>query len=185
MSKHNIRLVGNNTELDKWKQNDTLIMKDIIKNPGMTYEQEAIQAINRCRIYLQVTTVSDITEARGNRILRSVWECQRDFTATSSKAYKWLAQQRPGPTSIAYWQQALKDTYGIQGNNLKTTKSLGQWKPAAYQWKEWVYQESTDSLYQFNLGRWIRWRKLINRRRTEEYTSTHEINYQRPRGSTI
>ena len=115
-----LRITGNKEELSLWRENDTMIMEDILGNPGTTYTREEQQAINRCRVYLQIVTVSDMMEGSGTSILEIIWNCQREFQSTSGKAYRWPAQQRPGPASIASWQQALRNTHGIAGNNLQT-----------------------------------------------------------------
>ena len=87
-SKHEIELQGNNTKLEQWCQEDSLIMDDILATPGATWTKEKIEDINRCRLYLQVTNKSDITEEEGRKVRASAIECWKDFESTSSRAYR-------------------------------------------------------------------------------------------------
>ena len=79
--KQGINIVGQERQLNYWRQEDSMIMEDILNTPGTTYSQEERGAINRCRMFLQCTTKSDIAESDGKVIRDSVWEhCRGRFS---------------------------------------------------------------------------------------------------------
>ena len=96
-----IDIRGNTAQLKHWCTGDSMIMDDIIGTRGTTFSDEEMEGINRCRLYLQVVTRSDLTEGDGKTIRPEVWECEKTFNSTSAEAYRWPAQPRPGPQSRA------------------------------------------------------------------------------------
>ena len=66
-----------------------------IVSTNYNYTTEAIKRINRCRIYLRVTTLSDIVNARGNYIDHHAYRCTRQGRISTTT--HWPYQIRPGP----------------------------------------------------------------------------------------
>ena len=70
--------------------------------------------INGCRIFLQATTIADITDAEGTKINDYAWghkttTKQQPINPRQSK-HEWPRQPRPGPKLWKAWRSALKST---------------------------------------------------------------------------
>jgi hypothetical protein len=74
----------------KARQGDTALMDEFLKQ-DMTDSQ--LKDVNRCRIYLQVFHVSDITELAGNTIEEWAKRGKRQSNRTSK--WNWTVQERP------------------------------------------------------------------------------------------
>ena len=98
-----------------------------------------IAILNRCRLYLQVITVSDITSADGSYILPEVKEGYRPRDREST--LHWLAQARPPNSDWKLWMQALTslETRG------RLTKPLGDWTKASHQ--QWFSHIDQNLIY--------------------------------------
>ena len=56
------------------------------------YSKAQLKQINRCRLYLQVTTLSDILDGYGNRFSNKAYE--RNYDDEIAHYYVWLTQPR-------------------------------------------------------------------------------------------
>jgi len=66
----------------------------------------SLGTLNRCRLYLQVITLSDIVSSDGTRIITDIFHGIPLTERTST--LKWPNQQRPPPKAWALWSSALK-----------------------------------------------------------------------------
>ena len=90
-----------------------------------------VNMINRCRIYLQVETISDLTNARGDSILPSVYFCMEEGRLRTSML--WPHQPRPGPRHRTKWQQFIDMLCTVPTYMLN--RPLGMWiKPSKRKW---------------------------------------------------
>jgi hypothetical protein len=87
----------------KARQGDTALMDEFLKQ-DMTYSQ--VKDVNRCRIYLQVFHVSDITDLAGNTIEEWAKRGKRQSNRTSK--WNWPVQQRPPAGAWKNWAIALQ-----------------------------------------------------------------------------
>jgi hypothetical protein len=81
-----------------------------------------LQCVNTCRLYLQVLLVSDITTARGDKLLLSVLYGERDIHHTS--VLLWPTVPRPPEAFWTSWRMFLQ--HFTRGRTLMT--SLEPWK---------------------------------------------------------
>jgi hypothetical protein len=79
--------------------------------------------INRCRIFLRATTISDITNAMGDLVDQSVFECTDSGRGTD--AAQWPRQARPGPSHRAIWKKFIR--WICEENSLTLLLPLGKW----------------------------------------------------------
>ena len=98
---------------------------DILQSPSKT---ESIR-INRCRIFLQATTVSDITSADGTRITEYAWTPEQKQSITNPRRSKhdWPRQPRPGPKSWKAWKGAIQRHLSKKGKGQTLQIPLGPW----------------------------------------------------------
>ena len=101
-------------------------------------KKKEMKAINRCRIYLQVIYVSDITKYDGRTIVQDALEVQQFRRST----LQWSRQIRPIKADRNTWNKYISKLC-FNGNELITT--LGMWINPSHQ--TWKYMESTDGLY--------------------------------------
>ena len=172
---HQLQIKGNEVKLHTWTDQDSFVMDDIMTCPGATFTEDQLRAINRCRMYMHITTRSDMAEGSGRSIRQTVWECDYDTVSTSRQAYRWPAQPRPGPNSIAQWQRALGITYGVDSKHMGWLQHPGLWTAGAAKWKKWRYDIDTDSLYKQQDDGWARWTRKIQRTRSIQFEPTREI----------
>ena len=130
---------------------DSYIMDHILHSQRFTKAQ--IHLINCCRLYLQVTTISDITLPDGLQLDPS-FELGNHSCMSPKSRLHWVNQQRPPETAWKLWQRAnclWSDEEGI------LIQPLGPWLfPPSQQRMQWPFyhDRSSDSLYQHEDGRY-------------------------------
>ena len=85
------------------------------------YSGQHLSLINRCRIYLQVITLSDITTPSVNNILPQIWNSEQ----LASGMYTWPRQQRLSEKAWMLWRQCLRRTFLLEYTTL--LRPLGKW----------------------------------------------------------
>jgi hypothetical protein len=80
--------------------------------------------INRCRLFLQVECLSDISDAEGKKILEEWF--YPDTTKSSRSLKNWPLQGDPGQESWKLWKKILIGSFTSYDNSLKT--NLGRWE---------------------------------------------------------
>jgi hypothetical protein len=136
--------------IDGWlpqleRENDKCIM-DVLE--GTT--KETSEKINRCRIFLQATTLADITGPEGTHITKFAWgETSNTAVSPRESKHEWPRQPRPGPRSWYAWRSALKQYLSADGKSPKLRQDLGKWtvspSKSRQQW-EWYHDQRTNSL---------------------------------------
>eukprot|EP00978_Attheya_sp_CCMP212_P006315 scaffold14292_cov60-Attheya_sp.AAC.2 len=66
--------------------------------------------LNICRLYLQVSTVSDIASGDGTYMLPFILECRKDTHQRTS--YSWPRAEHPSAPTRTLWRQALQAPLG-------------------------------------------------------------------------
>lgn len=133
------------------RENDVFLM-EIFAHHG--YNKSTLQKINRCRLHLQVTTLSDVTSGYGNQFTKA-FHCI--FDPTIPHYYKWPRQPRPGAASIKAWKRALKDCFPKVNGVLEYT--VGKWLyPPPQEWR-WFFSPRTTFIYQKQGRLWRVWKR--------------------------
>ena len=174
VGEHRIKIEGNLSKLETWRERDELLMDAVAGAQGATITNEDMIAFNRCRQYLRVTTISDICTGGGTHILKSAWEVYRDWKSLSSQAYKWPFQPRPEKEDKQAWRRVLQQVYGVEARYRSIPHRLGAYHKKSRHHASWYIDRQNDSLYQRVGRRWKRWHKIIRRTRSRQYSSTEE-----------
>jgi hypothetical protein len=169
-----ITIEGSNPELQEWRDFDSFIMEDGDVSGKTNWSAKEWKSINNCRKYLQVVTRSDMSTGDGKYILEQAWNCRREWQSTSSRAYNWPAQNKPGKQDVLVWKKFLTDTYAISTINKRWNQDLKAWKQQASTHLEWWWHQSTESLYRRQSNGWDRWRKTIHRSRKKKFRKTQD-----------
>jgi hypothetical protein len=132
----------------KARQGDTALMDEFLKQDMMDSQ---VKDINRCRIYLQVFHVSDITDLAGNTIKE--WAKRGKHQSNRTSKWNWLVQQIPPAGAWKNWALALK---GIATDDDDLYRCLGPWMASllTHQTTEWNLDTTTLSLFSHNEGVW-------------------------------
>ena len=107
------------------------------------YSNSELTHINRCRLYLQVSSLSDITTACGKYLTHSATHC--NFDSFMPHHYSWPNQMRPYQYSRRLWKEALKRAFPHNSNIL--TQKLGSWNNGGRCQLQWFHQPPTGRLY--------------------------------------
>ena len=121
---------------------------------NLGFRKSNLAALNRCRMFLQVTTVSDLSSGDGTSILECYWQGRLHPHAHTN--YKW---PRCGPPSLNdwnRWRHALRslfydDAGSLAGRRLR--QPLGRWLRTDDSW-EWWFAPDDNRLYHRHDGAW-------------------------------
>jgi hypothetical protein len=125
---------------------DILIMESLIASGIFTNKE--LKEINYCRIYLQASYLSDITNIKGNKI--EAWVGRGQKQAGRQSTWEWPLQKIP----IAWkaWKEAL-EYLAPDGDG---GDPLVEWKFDHHQIMEWYLDAQSSSLYHHTEGVWTR-----------------------------
>jgi hypothetical protein len=123
--------------------NDIVLMD---KAATLKLTKTEMEKINNCRLYLKVTTLSDITTATGKYIKQSAIECREEAMIESNE--NWPNQVEPGQESKRIWRNFLKVFTHVE--TLQLDKHLGHWYnniPSIRTSSEYYYDIDTATAY--------------------------------------
>jgi hypothetical protein len=111
--------------------------------------QDELKLVKQCRMYLRVTTYSDIITGGGDKIPYSAWNGKRNDVKRSANVFP--NQGQPSPTAWQLWQQVLTELLG--GQKLRPEQKLGKWLAEETQCN-FYYDAGQQQLYSFIDDRW-------------------------------
>lgn len=129
-------------KIPKEREEDLSIMQALVES-GHFKKRELRQA-NRCRWYLQVTTLSQIVDGYGEQFTRAI-KCERDTTRTIR--HNWPYQPYPGIKARRAWKRLLKRKFI---NNERIQHDLGRfYKPEDENtWKWYIQNQEPRNIYE-------------------------------------
>lgn len=145
------QLVDTNIQVARWggwtptkQRKDDQVIMDIVlqQTPDWTWE-----GINRCRLFLNATTITDITNIEGNYIPTKVREVQYKLR---ENGIKFPHQQRPTKEDIRHWGYFIQS---ISANG-KLHLPLGDWVRDPDQLFTYFYHPHTGIIYRKKLTGW-------------------------------
>ncbi len=137
------------------REHDVYLMEAFVSQ-GFTFTE--LGHLNRCRLYLQATTLSDLVDGFGNRVTNEALNCQRDEEVPHW--YKFPNQERPHQPILRLWKRALKQSFTREDDQRKLRQPLGQWRYNDDKWL-WYYNPISQNLYKKRNGRsWQTFRRL-------------------------
>ena len=135
---------------DPWRPkrqrvHDTFIMENVLDTKRFTTTE--LEIINACRLYLQVSRVSDIATINGKRVLTKMLsgEYTQEDILEFRTTYTWPHQERPNSVAWKLWTEALTSTICDESGKLHRT--LGPWNATMEStWKYWI-SPTNDALF--------------------------------------
>ena len=147
--------------LDLHCEGDSLLMELFM---DAAVDQDVLLWLNWCRLYLRVSTVSDLLTADGSHIRNSVWHGQRDDTFRST--YHWPRTVRPTTRHWETWRQVLSSTLLLShGPSHPLRSPLGRWSDSPDRWN-WLFSPTTGFLFHREGPSW----KSFTRKATFAYS---------------
>jgi hypothetical protein len=127
-------------------------------------------AINKCRIYLRVLTLSDITSGNGKYITNDAFIGRRRLRQ-SHHSYQWPNWEQPSYKEWKVWRKAIQSVFSPRWHR-KLKQPLGSWLiPAAKNWEWYETMEGDKRLYQQTYGSsWLMYKKLGHSKRVKRYS---------------
>jgi len=123
------------------RANDFSLMEKLVSSNIMTAKE--IQSVNRCRVFLKVLNLSDITNGKGTAFTRQFFE--PPYTPTNSK-YRWPNQPKPTPTDWKEWKRALLEIWNTNEQGI-LQHNLGQIICETHVQSNWSFSHSMRKLY--------------------------------------
>ena len=156
------------------RQNDTFLMD----HANVMYQNGAAtrQKINRCRLFLRVTTLSDITDATGRHIEKHVWDGDRPKHRKTKLNYP--TYERPPKQDWTVFRQFLQrlltNPYDPK-SKLTKHHTLGAWYKQRHE--DWTtnYSPSTNRIYIKKSNNIYSYEKLHSHNTFNEHTRITEI----------
>ena len=119
------------------------------------------QAMNRCRLYLNILSIADITTGDGKKIDINFWFGKKD--AYRSRDIIWPHQGNPSKKDWVTWRRTLRICL-CRDDRRHLTNTLGSWdeniaESALANWR-WFWDDETKDLFEKYKGSWRKYRKL-------------------------
>jgi hypothetical protein len=114
------KIMGATQNPPLFREKDCYIMDSELLD-SLTYKERML--IHRCRLFLQVKVLSDISNTAGNAIHEAWLHPNSDKPSYSLK--KWPKQSNPGKEAWRIWKKFIISAYTNQNGKLR--KELGDW----------------------------------------------------------
>ena len=133
------------------RENDVFLM-EAFEAQGFS-PQKLQMLLNKCRIYLQALTLSDLMSCKGDTFTTSFF-CQRD-NQKRNNYYHWPFQPIPSQKIMKLWKSALKKTFQLRAG--VTKHKLGRWLHSNFNNWTWFFHPHSQLLYQRFGHVWTIW----------------------------
>jgi ribonuclease HI len=147
----------------QYRANDKHIM-EIAINSCHRYTMKDLQLIQACRVHMQVTVLSEITDSTGEQI-KDEWLYPHKKRAESN--WKWPRQPSPGRTAWQTWRRFIKTEFT---NDLyRLHKPLGPWRTVPHRHYHHLYEHTNKTLFFRTQDNWDTHTLARSRRRSLEF----------------
>lgn len=125
------------------RENDQFLMK-AFRSAG--YKKNELIKLNRCCLFLQVETLSDIADGKGDQMCTS--SCNGERNNFSYSDHDWPIQSKPDAKHWTLWRQALRRSFPrINHQRLGIlVNPLGSWIDNAEDKWQWFYSAENSKL---------------------------------------
>jgi hypothetical protein len=153
----------------KQRKGDSFIMEEMLQSKRFTDSE--LSMIYNCRLYLQVSRVSDITTTDGNRIATKMLAGDREDNADlRTQEYTWPRQERPQERAWKTWRTAITTVISTTAGKLH--KPLGEWHHNHEASWNYLASNSTRKLYHRTQQGW-RCHSMTRNGRIKKYETEH------------
>jgi len=139
------------------RENDVFLMTEFVY---LGFKKRDLELINQCRIFHQVLTLADITDADGTT-MDPVYNSKQRHPDRKSPL-QWPNQGRPSQQAWRQWKIAL---HSLTSKG-KKQQTLGSWTTRPHQHWYWIVRLSDKALFQNLPEGWERYDPIANLGRT-------------------
>ena len=155
--------------------NDSALM-ELLVEAGI-HDDNDLRSINRCRIYLEVQNMSDITDGSGTKIAHCALHHIKDPERITK--YKWPRQPKTTKNDWIAWDDAIKNVWTIS-ETYHIQSKLGEWTQQPHFNTPWyIDQHNPKLLYyktsEMNYNVYIK-KKMQGRQKQNRYKWSHTVN---------
>ena len=163
LSEHGITIKSWEHNLPKYRSEDCYIMEAFV-NKGVS--KENLKTLNKCRKYLKVMTLSEISTGDVDKISQSVLGGQYIIPSLSTP-YLWPNIQKPSIREWEIWKQFVRTVFCRHHNSNSLATKLGPWnnKTNANTHK-WYYSRKDERLCKIISDKYMRVYKNTSTYRT-------------------
>ena len=159
-------------------QHDTFLMEAVAAKGHDITKRDRL-SFNFCRMYLQVTLLSDISTADGVSVQKHLW---KGIQHVKGQGW-WPKQPRPSEKAWNTWRRILARTFGID-NNGRYLRKLPNTNPTD-DWRFFI-QPNTECVYEkLDGGNWQEYTTIAGRRRTRNRCYVNPRSCPSPIGPTL
>ena len=132
----------------------------------------ALMRLNRCRIFLKVVSVADISTTDGTEISESLFGTTQElpYRTCHRNAFAWPGQDRPPLADWSFWKESIKSAFCASNWMLATP--LGDWTITKEEYiSDWDYfltLSTPSSLFVYNGHSWGTFRRAPGRSRSRK-----------------
>jgi hypothetical protein len=144
------------------------------------FSKSQLESINTCRLYLQVTTLAELSNENGTNILSYALKGTLDPNTNqpqlwtySKSTLDWPYQERPPTKAWNIWKRFLL-SFTTNTPELRLSQSLGPWLPGVHTQRKWKYIQLGDDIVTTSTPHAF-YSKLPNR----VYQQTYQLQQQR------
>lgn len=149
LSEHTMQIDEGLDHLKTRRENDKFLMESFAR---YGIKGKVLIKLNWCRIFLKVTTLSDIVNGAGTYIMTKAREGK--FDDTWPHYYEYPKQGTIPPAVWTHWQHTLRTVFCDGRNSFKLVTPLGQWiNGQCDQWL-WFFSPSDDRVYKRREDGW-------------------------------
>jgi hypothetical protein len=115
---------------------DVFIMEMVDK---LQLPNRIVIIVNNWRIYFQILSLADITNAAGTRLLPAIFEKNKINEWQSTSRLKWPHQKRPPLKTFCIWKRIIRKITGCDVVGNLRTNQLGDWLPTYFKDRRFRY----------------------------------------------
>ena len=128
-------------------------------------------ALNRCRIYHKVLTLSDLLTGQGDKVRSYYWT---STTIPHDDRTSWPRQGLPSKSDWNIWRKCLRTLFDLRANDVTIPPQLQQGEGRATTTWRWYYYQ--DTIYEMKEEGWWTYTQIGRRlSRTKRYSYTPTI----------
>ena len=177
-TKYKIQFQESGTSLGLKRVHDKMLMETI---DNLRLPSPTMKAINRCRMFLRVTTLSDITNGDGHTLHPNTFNHVR-FGKRDN--WSWPPQGMPDTSDWKHWDAAVRTSF-LHGQRLLQPLSHWTLPPETYKETWDFFLTSDNKLIQHNENQWYTYHPIDATRRRLQFDSQQEYSSRTtpPRGT--
>ena len=166
MQEHHIKMQTNFPSIKLSCPGDKFLIQELAK----AYPN-SLAKLNRCRLFLQVTTLAEIVTADGKSIIQSAWEGRPKTTKTNK--FFWPGQGNPPPADWKLFREAIGKVFQVDQQSRKLARPLNEWDLPECDWN-FYYNQEEERLYERQGHGWGVHIHPNGGRRTRRQTNTFD-----------